>query len=85
MILVDVLFSIANGLFLIAVYPMIRAAIKNRNSLRGFSFIGSFLTFLGMFTILLAYLRLHSYLAALLAIPTLLYWGTICWYNRSKK
>lgn len=81
---IDILFGIANVLFLLASYPMIKEAIKNRNSLRGFSFSGSLLTFLGMFVTILTFIYLKTYTTVLLATPTLIYWGLVTWYNRNK-
>lgn len=80
--IIDILFAIGNGLFLIASYPMIKAALKNKNSLKGFSFIGGLLTFLGMLTMITAFIYLQSYISVVLAIPTLLYWAIVAWYNR---
>ena len=78
----DILFSLGNLLFLIASYPMIKTAIVNRNSLKGFSFIGSLFTFLGMGIMITAFVIMNSWLAALLAIPTIAYWGIVTWYNK---
>ena len=80
--IIDILFGISNGLFLIASYPMINAAIKNKNSLRGFSLFGALFTFLGMLVTIVAFIYLGTYTSVLLALPTLVYWLLICWFNR---
>jgi hypothetical protein len=79
---IDILFGISNGLFLIAAYPMIKAAIKNKASMKGFSFCGSLLTTAGMFTTIIALIYIHTYTSALLAVPTLFYWSIVTYYNR---
>ncbi len=78
----DIFFYISNTLFLIASYPMIKTAIVNRNSLKGFSFVGALCTFLGMITTLCMLIYLKSYLNVILALPTVTYWGIVTWYNR---
>jgi len=78
----DILFFITNSLFLVASYPMIRAALKNKNSLRGFSFTGAFCTFLGMIVSIYILIYTESYFNILLALPTLAYWGIVTWYSR---
>lgn len=82
MTIIDIIFGISNTLFLIAAYPMIKEAIKNRKSLKGFSFYGSLFTFLGIFVTIIAFTYLKTYSSILLAFPTLLYWGIVTWYNR---
>lgn len=81
---IDILFGISNGLFLIASYPMIKKIIMNRDSLKGFSFYGSFLTFLGMFVTLIAFAYLNTWTSVLIAAPTFGYWGIVSWYSRKK-
>lgn len=79
---IDILFGISNGLFLIASYPMIKASMKNKASLKGFSFYGALLTTAGMFVTIIALIYLQTYTSALLAIPTLIYWAIVTYYNR---
>ena len=80
---IEIIFGIANMLFLIASYPMIKKALENRDSLKGFSFTGSLLTVLGMIAMICGFLYLQTYTSILLAIPTLVYWIIVTWYNRS--
>lgn len=79
---IDILFGISNGLFLIAAYPMIVAALKNKNSLKGFSLFGAFFTVLGMLVTIITFAYLKTYTSILLALPTLLYWSIVMYYNR---
>jgi len=78
----ELFFNIGNGLFLFSSYPMIKAAIKNKTSLRGYSFNGSLLTSMGMLFMIIGFLYLKSYLTAIIAIPTLTYWAIVTYYNR---
>lgn len=79
---IDILFGISNGLFLAASYPMIKKVMINRESLNGFSFWGSFLTFGGMITTIFAFAYLKTWTSIILALPTVAYWGTVSYYSR---
>ncbi len=79
---ITIIFAIGNLFFLLGSYPMIKAAIANRKSLQGFSFTGASLTTLGMITMMIGYIYLNTYITAIIAIPTLLYWCIVTWYNR---
>lgn len=81
--IVEYFFYVANALFLISSYPMIREALKNRAVLRGFSFSGSLCTSAGMITMLAAYLYMGSYFSVLLAVPTAAYWLIVTYYSRN--
>ena len=78
----DILFFITNSLFLIASYPMMRAALKNKDSLIGFSFTGAICTFMGMWMSISILIYTKSYFNILLALPTLAYWGIVTYYSR---
>lgn len=78
----ELLFNIGNALFLLSSYPMIKAAIKNKNSLNGYSFKGSLLTSAGMLCMIIGFLYLKLYLTAVIAVPTLMYWIIVTYYNR---
>lgn len=78
----EVLLAVGNILFLLASIPNILAAIKSRNSLKGFSFYGSILTFLGMNSVMFFYYVVNTPINMLLALPTYTFWGIVTWYNR---
>ena len=78
----DIFFYISNSLFLLASYPLIKEALRNRNSLKGFSFRGALYTFLGMITTVAMLIYIKSYWNVLLSLPTVAYWGIVTWYNR---
>lgn len=78
----EIIFGVGNMLFLIASYPMISKALKNKASLKGFSFFGSLLTSLGMATMIIGFVYINVYTSAIIAIPTLLYWVIVTYYNR---
>ena len=81
---IEIIFGLGNMLFLIASYPMIKKALENRDSLKGFSSSGSLLTVLGMITMICGFIYLQTYISVALAIPTLIYWIIVTWYNRRK-
>lgn len=81
MISPEYLFDIGNILFLIASYPLIKEAYKNKSSLKGFSLYGATLTFGGMVCMVGGFILMKAYLSALLAIPTVLFWMIVAYYK----
>ena len=80
---IDILFSISTGLFLLASYPMIKKLCQNKDSLKGLSFHGSFLTFMGMLVTLIAFAYLGAWASWVLSLPTFGYGGLATWYTRA--
>jgi hypothetical protein len=71
------LMALGNGIILVGTLLLIRAVIKNRTILQGYSFIGATLTFTGLFVFGLAFYQLNEPISVALLIPTLLYWFSV--------
>lgn len=78
----DILFTIANGFFFVGTLPMIVAAVKNRNALKGFSWFGAYLTFVGMLSMILAMFILQQYISVVLQLPVISYWAIVSIYSK---
>jgi len=61
-------------IFAIGTILLIKAVWKNRNILKGFDLIGSFLTWLGMTFVLFQYIEWDDWLATCLTLITWLFW-----------
>lgn len=72
---IETLFNISNALFLVGTLMLIRAIVKNRTILRGFSLLGSFLTLIAMMVVVTAEGLMGMTLSVILAVPTVAYWG----------
>jgi len=78
--MIEWLFNIGSGVLLIASIPNIYSAIKDRNTLRGYSKIGSILTMVGIVFFLLYALAQNYWIGFLVDIPTFLYWVIVTVY-----
>ena len=58
----------------VALLLMLRAVIKNRNELRGYSVAGAFLTFASLVGFEIAYLLLGNYVSFALGLATVIFW-----------
>jgi len=85
MIPAEYLFTAGNLLFLMASYPLIKEAYKNKSSLNGFSLNGSVYTALGMIIMIGGFIVMNSTISVILAIPTLLFWITVSYYKIANK
>jgi hypothetical protein len=74
MSIVSNLLDVANVLNLIAVLLLMRAVVKDRNMLKGFSTTGAFLTFIALFCFELAYVFLQNPVSFALGSVTLVFW-----------
>ena len=66
--------SIASVINFIALLLMLRAVIKNRNVLRGYSIIGSFLTFVSIVGFEIAYYLIGNIVGFALGWATVAFW-----------
>jgi uncharacterized membrane protein len=66
--------SIASVINFTALLLMLRAVIKNRNMLRGYSIIGSFLTFVSIVGFEIAYYMLGNMIGFILGLATVAFW-----------
>jgi hypothetical protein len=68
-----------------ALLLMLRAVIKNRNTLRGFSVLGSFLTFTSIVGFVLAYHLLGNIIGFALGWVTVTFWFLAFIYSLKQK
>ena len=66
--------SIASIVNFVALLLMLRAVVKNRNVLRGYSIIGSFMTFLSIVGFEIAYYLLGNIIGFALGWATVAFW-----------
>jgi len=77
----NLVLDIASIINFIALLLMLRAVIKNRNALRGYSIIGSLLTFLSILGFEIAYYLLGNMLGFALGWATVAFWFTAFVYS----
>lgn len=66
--------SVASAINFIALLLMLRAVLKNRNTLRGYSVSGSFLTFVSLVGFEVAYYLLGNYVGFILNWVSVGFW-----------
>lgn len=81
----EILMALAQFMFLIGTSFLIMKVLKNRNSLKDFDTIGSFLTFIGMIFTAIALFELKMYVSILFSIPTVIFWGFAFIFSMKKK
>jgi hypothetical protein len=77
--------SIASIVNFIALLLMLRAVIKNRNVLRGYSIMGSFLTFVSIVGFEVAYYLLGNTVGFALGWATVAFWFTAFIYSLKQR
>lgn len=85
MALANLLLDIASAVNFIALLWMLRAIIKNRNVLRGYSIVGSFLTFVSIVGFELAYHLLGNTIGFILGWFTVAFWFIAFVYSLKQK
>lgn len=81
----NIVFSIANFLFLISSYPMIKNVLKNKSVLNGYSFFGAILTFLGIYFMIIGFILIRNFFSVLFVLPTFFYWFFVIYYLKKYK
>ena len=71
---VDMAMNFANFVNLIAVLLLMRAVIKNRDVLKGFSVSGTFLTFVAILGFDVGFFLMGNYVSLALGLVTLTFW-----------
>jgi hypothetical protein len=71
---VDMTMNFANVVNLIAVLLLMRAVIKNRDALKGFSVSGTFLTFVAILGFDVGFFLMGNYVSFTLGLVTLAFW-----------
>jgi hypothetical protein len=72
--LVDIALSFASAINFIALILLLRAILKDRNMLRGYSITGSFLTFISLCGFEVAYFLLGNWVSVILGLAGVLFW-----------
>lgn len=75
------LMPVINFICMVGTLFCVYQAVKNRNTLKGISIVGSGLTFAAMFLLLVYLLNLWDWISALFAIPTVVYWFLLLCYS----
>ena len=82
---VDLALDFASIINFIALILMLRAVLKNRNVLRGFSIAGSFLTFVSIVGFEVAYYLLGNIIGFALGWATVVFWFIVFVYSLRQK
>jgi hypothetical protein len=77
----NLLLDVASIVNFIALLWMLRAILKNRNYLRGFSAVGSFLTFISLVGFELAYHLLGNVVGFAFGLGTVSFWFIVFVYS----
>ncbi len=71
---VDAAMNFGNAVNLVAVLLLMRAVLKDRNFLKGFSVSGTFLTFVAIIGFEVGFLFMENYVSFVLGLVTLVFW-----------
>lgn len=71
---IELLFSMANIMYLAGTVFLIRRVVKNRNMLKDFDPYGSLINFIGMLINIFALIGLTYYTTVLISTPTMIFW-----------
>lgn len=77
----EILFSLASLFYLMGSILLARKVIKNRDALKDFDLYGSTTNFVGMMVSMLALIEIKSYTAAIISLPTTLFWAIVAIYS----
>lgn len=77
----ELLFSLANLFYLAGTILLARKVIKNRDALKDFDLYGSTINVIGMIIMTSALFDLKSYVAAIISLPTMLFWAITAVYS----
>jgi len=72
--MINELLTIGNFICLLGTVLQITAIYQNRHILKGYSPLGSFLTFISIILFQIGFLLLGNIIGVLLAIPTIIFW-----------
>ena len=81
----NLLLDIASIINFVALLWLLRAVLKNRNALRGYSIVGSFLTFISLVGFELAYHLLGNIIGFALGWATVAFWFLAFVYTLKQK
>ena len=77
MIFLDGMFILGNIILCFGTIILIRAVWKNRDSLKGYSGVGAFLTLLPLLIFSICYVIMGNWIALIFASVTVLYWALV--------
>jgi hypothetical protein len=83
--LANLVLSVACAVNFVALMWMLRAVIKNRRVLRGYSVVGSFLTFVSIVGFEVAYYLLGNYIGFALGWASVFFWFVAFLYSLMQK
>jgi len=75
------LLSLANLFYLVGTLFLTRKVIKNRNALNDFDFYGSLINVAGMLITAYAFIMMEWYSAAIISLPTMVFWAIAAIYS----
>jgi hypothetical protein len=75
------LFNIGNLFLFIASFPLLKTLIQDRNQLKGYSPIGTTLTFFGIVLFSIAFFVDGVYISNFLNLSTMIFWGVASFYS----
>ena len=79
--MIDLLLNIGNLVCMIGTILMIKDVIKNRNILKGYSIVGSFLTFIACSLFFVSFLRLNLIISYVSSFVTVSFWFFVFIYS----
>ena len=77
----ELIFTSANVIFTIGTIVLFKKVLKNRNMLKDFDFIGSFMTTVAMALMIRGYFELDMTSSILFSIPTFSFWLFVSIYS----
>lgn len=77
----ELLFSLASLFYLAGTILLARKVIENRDALKDFDLYGSTTNFVGMIVSVSALIEIKSYVAAIISVPTALFWIIVAVYS----
>ena len=81
----EIALNFASVLNFIALVFLLRSVLKNRNTLRGFSVSGSFLTFISILGFEVAYFLMGNFFSVILGLATVVFWFIAFVYSLKQK
>jgi energy-converting hydrogenase Eha subunit A len=70
----EIALNIASIINFVALMLLLRSVLKNRNTLRGYSVSGCFLTFISILGFEIAYTLMGNYFSVILGLATVIFW-----------
>ena len=77
----EIALNFASVLNFIALLFLLRSVLKNRNTLRGYSVSGCFLTFISILGFEVAYFLMGNFFSVILGLATVIFWFTAFIYS----